>query len=516
MALYSTELARREGEQIELRAEALRANWIFDDLVSADGHTLRVVFTCSIKALDEPAERKMLAEVFLAKTSVLTTEAVVSQFQAVLRAAAVAAAQKRAAAEWLEGDRKDLIEAIRAAGDRLGFSSGLQLLPPFQIDIESATLEQQRMEEMQRNLAEQRAAGQLMRFQRAAELLKQFEAIRQSAPQLTPGQVLRQLSPADQGMALQTLLLGAGKERMTDAVWAVAGMSLVRIDPRATPLATQVIELPANLGPMRSVQRGDQGTLLIGARSGVMVVDPQSPRDVKCYADPAVTSQLGFSRAVRWHDEIWACHSEAGIVAWKLGETERPMLAMRPVDLLGASPKNLQVLDEGQLAFSTQDRLITLVRKNADDEGGVVVRPITPDAAVEIVAILPERERVTVVLKNGVVQLRDPESLKVVREVRPCGEITTAAFLPWLGSTRVLLATKEGTVLCMGWEDDLVTQYLSPYRGLLALGSASDVIAGLSGDRQRIVLWNTWNASQPLGEVYVTAITHHRTGDVEV
>ncbi|HEX2973584.1 MAG TPA: hypothetical protein VHP11_14715, partial [Tepidisphaeraceae bacterium] len=317
MALYSTELARREGDQIELREDPLRATWTFDDLISADGHALRCVFTCSLRALNEAAERKMLAETFLGKTSVLTTEGVVAQFQPVLRAAAAAACQKRSAAEWVDADPKDLIEAIRAAGNRLAFSSGLEVLPPFQVDFDSPTLERQRLETMQRSLVEQRTAGQLEHFQRAAELLKQFEAIRQSSPRLTPGEVLKQLSPADQGMALQTLLLAAGKQRTTEAIWAVAGLTLLRIDPRTTPPTANSIELPPELGPLRSVQRGDAGMLWIGARSGVIAVNPQSPREAQCYIDPAVTSQLGFSRVVQWHGEIWACHSEAGIVAWK-------------------------------------------------------------------------------------------------------------------------------------------------------------------------------------------------------
>src|SRR5438045_2942786 len=80
---------------------------------------------------------------------------------------------------------------------------------------------------------------------------------------------------------------------------------------------------PTKLGPLRSVQRiGTEKHLLVGARSGI--IDARG----ETYTDQSVVSQLGFNQAVIWNNEIWASHSEAGIVAWKIGQGERPLLAM--------------------------------------------------------------------------------------------------------------------------------------------------------------------------------------------
>src|SRR3989442_7467717 len=89
----------------------------------------------------------------------------------------------------------EIVDSLRNAGTKVAFSCGLELLPPFDLDVQSPSLERQRIESMQRTLAEQRTTGQLEHFQRATELLKQFESIRQAAPQLSPGEVLRQLGP---------------------------------------------------------------------------------------------------------------------------------------------------------------------------------------------------------------------------------------------------------------------------------------------------------------------------------
>ena len=55
---------------------------------------------------------------------------------------------------------------------------------------------------------------------------------------------------------------------------------------------------------------------IVGARSGVMVVSPDSPAETSIYTDPTVTSQLGFNRVVARDGEIWASHGEAGVVGW--------------------------------------------------------------------------------------------------------------------------------------------------------------------------------------------------------
>jgi len=42
------------------------------------------------------------------------------------------------------------------------------------------------------------------------------------------------------------------------------------------------------------------------------------------------------------------------------------------------------------------------------------------------------------------------------------------------------------------------------------------VVAGLSADRQRVVLWRSWDGRQPLADVYVTALARHRAAAIEV
>src|SRR6185295_957532 len=172
------------------------------------------------------------------------------------------------------------------------------LLPPFEVTVESPTVQREKIEAMQRTLAERRAAGQAQHVQRATELLKQFQAMRDTAtPGLSPGKILEQVSPADRGSMLETLLMAsAGSSQSQQTLSAVAGPNLVRIDARSASPRCDLIPLPTDLGPLRSVQAGESASsLFVGAQSGVMMVDPQNPTDAQRYADRAITSPLGFN-----------------------------------------------------------------------------------------------------------------------------------------------------------------------------------------------------------------------------
>ena len=68
--------------------------------------------------------------------------------------------------------------------------------------------------------------------------------------------------------------------------------------------------------------------------------------------------------------------------------------------------------------------------------------------------------------------------------------------------------------LWIGADDSLVTQYSSPHRGLRAIEGAADLVAGISSDRQRLVVWNSWDGRKVLSEVHVGGVARHRAADI--
>ena len=358
---------------------------------------------------------------------------------------------------------------------------------------------------MQRKLAERRAAGQVEHVQRAAEMLKQFQALRDATPGLSPGQILDRVNPADRGNMLETLLL-ATSSAAEHELWAVAGPTLVRINPRVEPPTTQLIPLPTHLGPLRSVQPTDingRNRLLIGAQTGVFLFDPVAKDQMVEYAGAQVTSPLGFNSVVQINDIIFATHAEAGLVAWRT-EENKPAFAIRPQD--EQRPANVAELDDHRVIYSAGGNVFI-----ADSEGKVL--PVSSGGdAVMFIAV--EGDHVLIVRATGLVEQLDRASFTRVDATQRAGDICSAALLPWLGSTRLLLATEDGPVQCIGTDDPLVTQYASPHRGLRAVAAAADAVAGVSGDRQRLVLWKSWDGRKPFAEIHLAGIARHRVADV--
>ena len=58
-----------------------------------------------------------------------------------------------------------------------------------------------------------------------------------------------------------------------------------------------------------------------------------------------------------------------------------------------------------------------------------------------------------VIREDGSVATLDPVTLSVSAEERRGGKINAAAVLPWLGSVRLLLASDDGPIQCLGTED---------------------------------------------------------------
>lgn len=527
MSLRDNELARRHEGTLELRPQPLRTRWTFNELLTSDGHELRVAFLCSARVLPDPTERKMFEEVLLGSRYALTEDDLAAHFERSVARAAAKAAERHTAQEWAgEQFQAELIQALRSQAESIAFGCGIELLSPFQVEIQSPTYQRQRMHAMQQSLSEQQTAGQIEHVQRSAELLKQFQSIRSAAPDLSPGRVLGQISPGDRGAVLQTLLLASSRQGRSEQLWAVAGPYLVRVELDAGPARPQLFPLPPTLGPLRSVSSLEidgKPRLAVGARSGFMLVDPHHPAEPQIYCDTAVESPLGFNQVVYWGADrgLAASHGDRGIVFWELDRTDAPASALRPGKFLSAEPilttdsgsthtagpRNLRVLDEKMLAFNAGPKLFCTDLEKTQQA------PSESDS--EIVALLPDDRQILVVHEDGTICGLDRRTRALTCLTRRGTRVRAAGALPWLGTERLLLAGEDGPIACVGFDDPLVTEYQSVHRGMRIVSGSSDLVAGVSADRQRLILWQSWDGRQPLTEVYLTGMTRHRIADIE-
>ncbi len=511
MPLKPNEFARRDNGAVETLPGAMRLRWALSDLWTKDNHTLEVRFACSAQIADTATDRKMFVEHFLNQADSVSGSDLIEHFQPVLRNAATSLAAKSAASDFVDRNQdRTWIEALSNAIKPLAFAAGLELLPPFQFDASSPTLQRQQAQQLSRARVQESNAAQLEQMEQATELLKRFQALRAAAPEVSASQLLGQFAPAERGRTLQTLLLASTREEHTAPLFAVSGPYLLRIDPQTAPPTTQLIELPTVVGPLRSVQPtviDGQESLLIGARNGVILANASNLsagcEGLKVYLHPAIQSQLGFNAAVCDGRYLWATHGEAGLIGWDLNQPADPIHAEAPTS---AGPRNLMLLANGTLIYSAGNSLI--VR-----DGNEVVPQAAHDAS-EIIQLVALDGTIVCVHQTGTLVVVNSQDRKVKSIQRRGTSMTAAAALPWLGETRLLLATEPGPIDCIGLDDPLTTEYLSAHKALKIVTASKTHIAAISPDRQRLILWTPWDGQRPLGEIHLTARTKHRIADL--
>ncbi|MGD0542514.1 MAG: hypothetical protein ABSB33_13455, partial [Tepidisphaeraceae bacterium] len=466
-------------------------------------------FAATVRALPEANELKMLEEALLTGGPVASGADVVMHFAgAISMAARNYARQCEAEALLGEEGRREMLVAVVEAARAVAFACGVEVIPPVEVDLDCPTLKKQQIEAMQRQAEQRRAADQVDHLRRSAELFSQFEAIRASTPGLSPGQALGRMGLADQADVFRATLAASALTAGGMRLWAVAGPHLVRIDGDESPRA-ELIPVPWDLGPLRSVRGDGCGGLLLGCRTGVLRVNPDSPTDARRYHDPGVTSQLGFNCAIVRDGRIWAAHGEAGLVCWDETEPEKPRKSVRPesAPVAGFAPRNLLWAGSNRVVFSSGPRMFAI-----GEDGSPT--PMGDAADADVIAIVSRPGWIITAHADGEVCSWSADDLKLNGRQHRAGRVGAAAALPWLGDARVLLATVDGPVICVGMDDELITQYVSAYRGMRMVAGAADIVAGVSADRQRVVLWHTWDGRKPFADLHVYGLAKHRVADV--
>jgi hypothetical protein len=316
------------------------------------------------------------------------------------------------------------------------------------------------------------------------------------------------MSLTDQADVFRAILAASAQTAERANLWAVAGPHLLRINTDESPRA-ELIAVPGDLGPMRSVRAGGDGGLLLGCRSGVMLVNPESPNNARRYCDPGVISQLGFNSAVLRDGSIWAAHGEAGLVRWDAGDPEKPRQSVRPASgpIAGFAPRHLVLAGSNRLIFSSGPQLFVI-----GEDGSPAALGTAADA--DVIGIISRSGWIITAHDDGDVCCWSADDLKLHGRQHRAGCVAAAAALPWLGDARLLLATDEGPVVCVGMDDELITQYASAYRGMRMVAGAADRVAGVSADRQRLILWHAWDGRKPIADLYIYGQARHRVADI--
>jgi hypothetical protein len=484
--LSPTDLAARSATgDLEIRPNALRIEWPLTDLHSSDARIFCGQFSCMARALESPVEQKMLRDTLLGSRAAVTVQDVSAHFATAIQTAA-AKQSERNDANALFGDsgREDIQAAILNAAKSLAFVCGIELLPPFLLHLDCPAL---------RHETEQND-----RLRKAGELFSKFQSIKTASPDLSPSQILKSISPVDQPAMLRTILLNQSEGKEVPKLWAACGDVVYEIpsDPAEPPRTARI-----SREPLRSICPGQKGEMLMGSRSGVRRVHADSEQPPIFYADGTVTSQTGFNAAAISSGRLWATHAEAGLVCWTLQDPKSPALQIKE------PARNLALLPNGNPVFSSGSRIFTVP---ADGKP----QPIGPESGAEVIGLFVYRPHLVCIWSDGQVRALSIDTLQPEQERKHPRPVGAAALLPWLDDFRILLAEESGPVACIGLEDEVTTQYSSPHIGCRMLAASPSCVAAVSADRQRLILWNSWEGRHASGEIHLGAIAKHRIADI--
>ncbi len=511
------------------QTSSLRLAWTLGPSLTSDDHSLSIHFSATAWPLQTPADRKLFSEVFPQVDPPPDAPTIARHYEPALAAAARQTAAAHDVAFWLGPDGSILMaRTLQQAADAVAFRCGMSIGHPVEIQIESPTHRRQQLDRLQRRQAEQAAAGRLQHARHALDLLQQFESLRQSAPDLPAGQLLRQLAPLDQDQTLHALLMADAAQNPVTG-WIVSGTDLLQCDlPLPSPSSASTApacrkftwsdepDPTAGLGSFRSIRRANRtepSTLLIGAQNGLLQLSPIPPHTPRYFRDTNAW-QMGFNSSLILQDLLWAAHGEAGLVGWQLDHPDQPRHTLRLPELQqrsgapDARPRHLTPLDDARALLALGARLLVL---HAD--GVLTPLPLQPLPA-PIIAILNEGETLAILHADGQLLRLHRHTLEPDAPIHAAGPLTAAASLPWMGSARLLLTPRESPLLCIGREDALITRYPSPAHALPLLAAAPGWIAAATPDRRRLLLWRTWDPSAAPLDLPITPHTHHRIADL--
>jgi hypothetical protein len=515
------QLARRVEGRVEYRAEPSRVGWQLDSVVSSDRHELTCTFECAARIADNPTDQRTAQQVLLSDRDVATAAQLVERMRGGVASAAADFVSKLTIAEILTDQcRQSMLDALTKRANAAAFACGVELVGPYRLDLHSGSFTRQQLDAVEHARREERANQRLAQFKRAGELLKEFDTIRAATPSASASAILENLRADDRGETLESLLYASAHHaQQTSTLWAVSGKELVRIDPRAQPPAIEVVGSLTALGPLRSVRDVEidsKPMLLIGAESGIYVADPARLNQAVAYHDDPLQNHagVGFNDVIVWQNRLYATHGTAGVVAWSLDNSAAPAFAVRPTQLpigTGAArvggPRNPCAVGN-DLFFSAHNNVL---RVNSDVKPESVA---TTDSAAILIVALPTD--LLILTSDGAAHRLDPRTLRITRDERRFAPSCAAAMLPWVaGEQRIVLATESGSVQCVGLDDSVVTEYAGGRRNFRMVSAKADLVAAVTEDRQRILIWNSWDGRAPIGEIYVTGLTRHRIADLQ-
>ena len=370
--------------------------------------------------------------------------------------------------------------------------------------------------EIQRSLATARDE-QLTHLVRMLERMNEASAKHED---VNVADLLRAFSEAERGelyAALWQLCPGA---RRTRFVAAVSGPQLLLFEPAQLDRPARRIELPEDLGLLRSVSSDprslDAGLLLVGAARGVHLVDIESGKPVRSLRADAAEhdgSRGGVNAAAMSHDRVFASHSQLGLMTWLRepagDEASRALLA----DLThGTSTVRCARVAESRLWFAVDQSLYALPVEDVDT--ATPTRYAASSSTISSLAVAGDQVYAGNVDGQIIAwDVDDPDKAHIVRGAGG-GPVESIDVIATGGVSRLVIADRSRALMLMVVGDNFTCRYESPSQIVRRGAAAEDLFVAMNDTRDRLLAWDPREPKQPSAVVIIPHLTGSTIQDI--
>ncbi|MHC4777872.1 MAG: hypothetical protein ACYTFG_04755, partial [Planctomycetota bacterium] len=288
------------------------------------------------------------------------------------------------------------------------------------------------------------------------------------------------------------------KEGRTKRVLCVAGRNVLAYRPdRATPEEVHSTE-DGSLGMLRSVRvlnLGEKEVIAAGAQYGVYIID-EGERTRESRIPTAGDKRGGVNAIAVYKDELFATHSDYGLVRWKIMDEAEggPIRA----DLTGGA-QTCRGVKNGpldRLLFAAGPKIVSLVPESV--EGTPTVFQGCGDAvttfAVTAMSIFAGTAGGEVVRW----ELASPDAPPRRAAAKRPDPIFMLKLFSVAGIPHLVVGSKSYSLLTTALEMDTEVSYPSEVR-IRWVDGASDHLYGIDRDGRRLLVWETGNPrSKPM------------------
>ncbi len=513
-------IAASTRQVLFVRAAPCELEYEVPHLQSGDGFEVTAALRLTVEPATDRAELTAFHQAVSASVSEVRRAHLHRHCETAVQAACAEVARQRPAAQLVAPTSPAEFALVVAAQlQPLTFASGLLLGPDLRVRFNSAAFAEatRAQQDEERRERQQAAAKQLQeaaaqtRRQRLAELsalLDDARRIQAAHPELSMSDILRTFAPAQRNALHEALLAQGAGQRETDSLIVVVGEEVLWFDPADPGHPRRRVSLASEAGPLRSIRRGqwrDRPVLLVGARRGVLILDPDGERLALCLLPTQHQPRGGFNAAVLLGDRVYATHSEVGLACWPLlGSPETPAMpdvgtvCLPEVTRGAAAVRDLQPEAGDCLWFSVDHRILGWRPSEA--------KPFTEIVALsEVTALVVAEGFVHAGTSCGAIQrwsaAISQDAVQLLR--RPSGRrVQSLDWLPYGGIPRLLIADDQFGLDALLIADSGLITYRAEQR--IRWGwSAADRIVGVNDRRDAVAVWASDAPEAPLATIPV-------------